>query len=449
MLSRKVQVLQETIRKLLGVETDRNLKNILDKTMPADIAQCMGAFDTAEQEKIIQCVSDLQKQAAVLCEMDVDVTKDLLVRVGVDRAVQILNFVSPDDAADIVKKLPEDFSEQVLNRLHPEEGQEVETLIQYRSESAGGIMSPEVFSLPEDLTVRDAIREVQESRNVETVFYLYIVNRAGCLVGILSLKKLLLVPPESLLKDVMQRDPVRVRIDEDQEEVAKIVARYNFLSVPVVDENNKLVGVVTVDDVLDVIRDEATEDILLMTGAEKEAMEEAPLWQSLRRRMPWLLMTLLGGVVASEVIAGFSSVLLKTTVLVGFIPVVLGLGGNVGLQTMTIVVRGLAIGRLSLADLGWVLFKELRVVLILGLLYGLLLAGFIALRYGYGTHIPVAIGMSIAGTMLLSVSIGALIPIVFGKMGIDPAVATGPIVITAFDILAMWLYFALAAFFLN
>lgn len=445
MLSRKIQVLHDTIRKMLNLETDRNLRNILEKSLPADIAAVMQHFDPAAQEKILNLISNHGKLTAMLCEMDVGLLRELLPRLGVDFSVSVLTEMSPDDAADIIGKLPDDFREQVLHPMRAEESQDVEELIRYKPESAGGIMSTEVFALQEEMTVGEAIQAVQSAEDVETVFYPYVVNSSGILVGVLSLKKLLLNKPNTLIKQVMDPDPIRVRVHEDQEEVARAVARYNFLSLPVVDENNKLVGIVTVDDVLDVLRDEATEDFLQMSGAEKEAMEQDSSLKALRSRMPWLFVSLLGGVIASEVIFHFSSIFLTAAVLVGFIPVMLSLSGNVAQQSLTIVVRGLTIGQLSLARIGWLLLKEMRIVLVIGICNGLLLALFVFWRYDTGQTVPVIIGSTIAVAMTISVMIGALLPILLEKIGGGAAAATSPLVRTITDFLTIVLYFSLAA----
>src|SRR3989338_8859684 len=356
MLSQKVQILHDTVRKMLNLKTDRNLQNILDKAKPEDIAYCLRHFDPIEQEKVIRTISSVQKEAEVISELDVDLVPNLLERLGLERTVEILANIYSDDSADILNALPADFRKEVLSRLKPEESQEVTELIRHKPESAGGIMSPEIFTLDENMTVAEAIAQVQEHREMETIFYPYVVNSEGLLVGVLSLKKLLLVSPQAQVKEVMDKDPVRVQVHEDQEEVARIVARYNYVSVPVVDESNRLVGVVTVDDVLDVMRDQATGDILLLAGAGKESIQEVPFWKNFKTRLPAIVLALVGGLIASEVIAKFSSTLLQTTVLVGFIPVVLSLSGNIGLQTMTIVVRGLAIGRLNFRSIGDVFF---------------------------------------------------------------------------------------------
>ncbi|MDO8527305.1 MAG: magnesium transporter [Deltaproteobacteria bacterium] len=448
MLSKKMQVLTETVKKLLHCHADENLKNILAKAHEADIAFCLAQLNVEEQVQVFALLQDAQKRAKVLSELQPDQVASFLQNLGAQKAADILNLVSPDDAADILEKLADTFSSEILLLLKKEEAAEVESLIRYRPDTAGGIMSPEVFSLPEDLTVAEAIEKIQQSRDVETVFYVYVVNPQGHLVGALSLKKLILAPPKTLLRDIIDKDPIRVRLGEDQEEVARIVSRYNFLSLPVVDEANKLVGVITVDDVIDVIKEEATEDILLMTGAEKEAMEKTGLKISLKKRMPWFLVTLVGGFMVSEVIDKFSSSLVRVSLLAGFIPLLLSMGGSMGTQSMVVVMSSLNSRRMNFVQVWSVVFKEFKLALIMGVFYGLVLALFIYLRYGEQPHLPLALGSVLVLTMILSVAMGTFIPLLFQKMGVDPAVATGPFVTTSINIFCMWIYLSIATHFI-
>ncbi|MDP2599918.1 MAG: magnesium transporter [Deltaproteobacteria bacterium] len=448
MITKKVQVLSETVKKLLHIHADENLKNILNKTHHADIAYVLSGMNVSEQTEVFSLLQS-EQMGTVLSELPLEKAEALLEALGAERSADILNHVSPDDAADILEHLPEELSSAILLRLKKEEAEEVEELIRHRPDTAGGIMSPEVFSLPEEITVAEAIAQLQKSRPVESVFYVYVVNPQGQLVGVLSLKKLILAGPQAALQDIMDKDPHRVRVDEDQEEVARTVSRYNYLSLPVVDASNKLVGVVTVDDVIDVIKEEATEDLLLMTGAGKEAAGKVTLFENLKKRMPWFFVTLIGGLIASEVIVRYTPFITKIGLLAGFIPLVLAMGGNIGTQSMTIVVSSLLGGRLSMREVWGAMFREFRLAIILGLSYGLLLAVFIGLRYGAGPFLPVAIGTALALSMIIAVAVGTLIPVLFQKVGIDPAVATGPFVGTLVNIFCMWAYFALAIYFIG
>jgi magnesium transporter len=252
-----------------------------------------------------------------------------------------------------------------------------------------------------------------------------------------------LVPPETQLKDIMATDVISVQTDMDQEEVARIVARYDFLAVPVVDGANRLVGIVTVDDVIDIIRKEATEDILKMAGAGEEFVETKSILKSTRIRLPWLFASCIGGIVAFFIIGRFEHSLMKFAYLAAFIPVIMGMGGNIGTQSSTIVVRGLATGRLSIQDIGPVVFKELAIGSILGLVYGLLIGSVAHFRYSM-VPLAVAVSLAVISSMSIAALVGSLVPMGFARINIDPAVATGPFVTTAIDILSVSFYFLIA-----
>jgi len=305
-------------------------------------------------------------------------------------------------------------------------------------------MVPDFIALKEDATAGQAIASLQkEHSDVEMPFYLYVVDEYGKLVGVSSLRQLVVVPPGTQLKEFMATDVVSVQTDMDQEEVARIVARYDILAVPVVDGTNRLVGIVTVDDVIDIIRKEATEDILKMAGAGEEFVETKSILKSTRIRLPWLFASCIGGIVAFFIIGKFEDSLLKFAYLAAFIPVIMGMGGNIGTQSSTIVVRGLATGRLSARDIWPVVLKELSIGVILGLVYGLLIGSVAQFRYSM-LMLALAVTLAVISSMSLAALVGSLVPMGFARVNIDPAVATGPLVTTAIDIISVSFYFLIA-----
>jgi magnesium transporter len=279
-------------------------------------------------------------------------------------------------------------------------------------------------------------------------FYLYAVDESGRLVGVSSLRQLVLVPPETPLKAFMTTDVFSVQTDMDQEEVAKVVARYDILAVPVVDESHRLVGIVTVDDVIDIFRAEATEDILKMAGVGEEFIETKSIYKSTRMRLPWLFASCFGGIVAFYVINHFEPSLTRFAYLAAFIPVIMGMGGNIGTQSSTIVVRGLATGRLMVRDLRKVVFKELVIGGMLGVFYGLLIGGVAQARYGR-LSFALAVSLAVLSSMAIAALVGSLVPMLFARLNIDPAVATGPFVTTAIDIISVFFYFQIATILLG
>ncbi|MDB9722370.1 magnesium transporter [Candidatus Marinimicrobia bacterium] len=288
-------------------------------------------------------------------------------------------------------------------------------------------------------------------KKLKWFFYLYTIDNEGALTGVISLRDLVTTPSDTMLKDIMTKKVQTVRPETDQEEVARIVSQYNFLAVPVIDSDEKLLGIVTVDDVVDVIREEATEDFLKMVGAgeDREILLKSS-WENARIRLPWLFASWIGGIIAAYIIGVFDDVLQNTLALAAFIPVIIGMGGNVGTQSSTMIVRGLATGRVGFENSSKILFKEIRVGLILGVLYGILLGLFAIVRFlDISPILGLVVGLSICASMLIAATIGSLVPLILDRFDIDPAVATGPFVTTAIDILGVALYFIIAGALFN
>jgi magnesium transporter len=280
------------------------------------------------------------------------------------------------------------------------------------------------------------------------VFYLYVTDEDNHLVGVLSLRQLLTVSPARLLKDIMIREVISVRTDVDQEEVAQLVARYNILGIPVVDDANRLVGLVTVDDVIDVMRQEATEDIYKMAGAsEEELLYGYKAFKIARLRLPWLVTNLFGGVITGYLMWRFKATLAEVIALITFIPVITGMGGNVGGQSATIVVRGFATGRIDMSTLRQVFFRELRVGMIMGAVCGLTI-GVVAFTWHHNPYLGLVVGMAMATAMTVAATMGVLATSFFKRIGIDPAIASSPFVQTANDITGLLIYFGTATLFL-
>jgi magnesium transporter len=389
-------------------------------------------------------IKDTEQKGMLLSELDEDTAVDIIEYLNVEDIVEIFENMPNDDVADLLGRLPEDMSQVILEKMKKDESEEVEDLLRYEDDTAGGIMVPDFIALSEDISAKDAIESLQkEHLEVEMPFYLYVIDEYGKLVGVSSLRQLVVVPPETPLKEFMTTDVYSVQTDMDQEEVAKIVARYDILAVPVVDESHTLVGIVTVDDVIDIFRREATEDILKMAGAGEEFVETKSIYKSTKIRFPWLSASFIGGIGAIYIIGHYEDTLLKIAYLAAFIPVIMGMGGNIGTQSSTIVVRGLATGRLNVRDFWSVILKELTIGLILGLLYGLLIG--VVAQFSYSIEsLAISVALAVICSMSLAALIGSLVPMSFAKINVDPAVATGPFVTTAIDIIAVFFYFLIA-----
>ncbi len=438
------KILVDSVKRLLRRGATSHLAKIVNKTHGADLSVLFRSLSLAQQHKLFGMITDVEQKGILFSELEEDIFQDLIEDMPIEAIVEILESMPADDVADIIGRLPEDRSQDILDKMKKAESEEVEDLLRYDDDTAGGIMVPDFIALKEDVTAREAIESLQkEHSDVEMAFYLYVVDEYGKLVGVSSLRQLVVVPPETPLKEFMSTDVFSVQTDMDQEEVARIVARYDILAVPVVDDSNRLVGVVTVDDVIDILRKEATEDILKMAGAGEEFVETKSIFKSTRIRLPWLFASCIGGIFAFFIIGKFESSILKYAYLAAFIPVIMGMGGNIGTQSSTIVVRGLATGRLNVRDIWSVVLKELSIGVILGLVYGALIGSVAQLRYSVEA-LAVSVALAVISSMSVAALVGSLVPMAFARINIDPAVATGPFVTTAIDIISVFFYFMIA-----
>ena len=439
------KILIDSIKRLLRRDATTHLSKIVNKTHAADLSVVFHSLSIPNQHKLFDMIEETEQKGALFSELDEDAFLALNEGIELDDVVEIFEHMPTDDVADLIGRLPDDMSDAFLERMKKKDSEEVEDLLRYGDDTAGGIMVPDFIALREDSTAKEAIESLQkEHLDVEMPFYLYAVDEYGKLVGVSSLRQLVVVPPESPLKDFMTTDVFSVQTSMDQEEVAKIVARYNILAVPVVNETNQLVGIVTVDDVIDIFREEATEDILKMAGVSgDEFVETQSVARSTRIRLPWLFASCIGGIIAFFIIGHFEGSLRKLAYLAAFIPVIMGMGGNIGTQTSTIVVRGLATGRLNIRDTWSVVFKELAIGFILGMVYGFLIGMVAQLRYST-IQVAISVGLAVISSMSVAALVGSLVPMGFARINVDPAVATGPFVTTAIDIISVYFYFEIA-----
>ena len=436
--------LVESVKRLLRRNARSHLRKIVNKTHAAELSVVFRSISLPDQRLLFEMIEDVEQKGFLFSQFDEDTFLDFIADMPMDHVVDIFEHMPTDDVADVIGKLPEDLSSTILDKMQKEGSEEVEGLLRYEDDTAGGIMVPDFIALREDTSARMAIESLQkEHSDVEMPFYLYVVDQYGFLVGVISLRQLVVVPPETPLRDFMTTDVVSVNTDMDQEEVAKIVARYDILAVPVVDEKKRLVGIVTVDDVIDIFRQEATEDFLKMAGAGEEFVETKSIFKSTRIRLPWLFASCIGGIIAFFVIGHFEKSLVKVAYLAAFIPVIMGMGGNIGTQSSTIVVRGLATGRIHVRDIWQVVLKELAIGLILGLVYGMLIATVAQMRFGT-LNFAFSVGLAVLCSMSVAALVGSMVPMLFGRINIDPAVATGPFVTTAIDIISVFFYFKIA-----
>jgi magnesium transporter len=445
------KLLLDMIRRLNHRNATDNLLKLITKTHPADTAWVFRHLSEIEREEVFNILAQTDQVGVFLSELDESVMVPLVQNLTPKFMADVISEMASDDAADIIEALPDEFAAEIRAQMEQEDREEVDELLQYHPESAGGLMSPDFMYLDEELSVGEAISKVQKrSEEKEMVFYLYITFGDGKLAGVVSLRELLTNPPHRQLKNIMRENVLSVATDTDQEEVAHVISQYNLLAVPVVDVNYRLVGIVTVDDIIDVMREEATEAFLQMAGAgkDREILLKSTS-ENVILRAPWLFASWLGGVLALFIIGSFEHELSQVLALASFIPIIMGMGGNIATQSSTIVVRGIATGRINMEEFKKIIFKEMKVGIILGILYG----GFLGILAFFGYAEPrllgLVVGLSIFISMAMAATIGTIIPLILKRFDIDAAIATGPFVTTAIDIIGVLAYFSIAKFFLN
>ncbi|MEW6320743.1 MAG: magnesium transporter [Acidobacteriota bacterium] len=449
-LQRRIDVVRDSVKRLLRIGATANLLNLLQKQHPADLAQVFGTLHENERTAVFSLLVERNARLAMeaLSEMGPESGAQLLTGRAADEIARLLQEIPSDDAAALIDYLPEELSAEVLDLMRRRESGQVESLLEYGEQTAGRIMNPAVFALNEDLTVGEAIAALQGSRDVEMVFYLYIVDARRHLVGVTSLRRLLLVSPETPLKRIMTPEVTSVRVDTDQEEVARQVASYNLLAVPVVDEENKLVGVITVDDVIDVMKDEATEDLYRLAGVSSDERIATPPFEALRKRMPWLGVNLVTAFVAASVVGLFETTIAKATALAVFMPIVAGMGGNAATQTLTVTVRGLALGELSFGNARKALFKEAAIGLGNGVALGVIAAG-VAWATKGDPMLGLLLGMAMVCNMLVATTAGTLVPLGLKALKVDPALASSVFITTFTDVVGFASFLGFATIFLR
>lgn len=431
---------------LLEQNRQDELKQLLQTLHPADLAEVLEELKDEQQTLILRLLSD-EAAADTLSEMEAEDQVSILESLGDERAGDILEEMSDDDVADLVGELSPEQAADLLNLMDAEGSADVRELLEFGPETAGGIMTTEYVALGADLTAQMAIDEMRRlAPGAETAYYVYVVNEHEKLLGVLSLRDLIVSPPERPIREIMRRSVQTVQVDEDQEEVARVVKKYNLLAVPVVDHYNVLRGIVTVDDVIDVLEDEATEDIYRAAGVGGEAAQDLAdgIWPAIRARLPWLVSLLFLEMVSGLVIDHFSGIITTFAVLSIFITTMSGEAGNAATQSLTVVVRGLATGEIDRSQIWAIVWRELRVGVVIGAACGVVLAVSAAM-WQRSVWIGLIAGSSIFFNMIIAKAAGAFFPVIIDRFGIDPAVASGPLITTVTDSTSMLIYFGIAS----
>lgn len=447
--------LTETIRVLLEERKFNTLRDILTTMKPYDIA---AIFEELQDEKTPILFRILPKELAAetFVEMD-DETQEFLIHGLSDSELkEVVDELFVDDAVDLIEEMPANVVKRILRQADKDMRKQINELLKYPEDSAGSIMTTEFIVLRPDMTAEMAIKRIRRTGvDKETIYTCYVTDNNNKLIGISTVKDLLLADDDDPVKDLMEENVISVNTLDDQEQVAQMFSNYNFLALPVVDNENRLVGIVTIDDAIDVIQEEATEDIEKMAAvlpSDKPYMKTS-VWGIYRKRIPWLLVLMLSATFTSTIISSFEGALASVIVLSSFIPMITGSGGNAGSQASVSVIRALSLGEIEFKSMFKVLWKELRVSILCGAT--LAAANFIKLMIfdlngnPNAFMIALVVSLTLLGTIMMSKLVGSSLPLLASKIGFDPAVMANPLISTVCDSLSLLIYFGIATTILN
>ncbi len=440
----------ERIIELISEGDEPALRQELNELHPADLAE---VFQEVSPDERSRCFSllDVETAGDLLDELDVSLQTELFSQLSLDQVLEILELMPNDAVVDLLLGvLPVEQAKKIIKKLPAKESEELMELLKYPENTAGGIMTTEFLKLISDMTVEQTIQYLRMRAGAENIsfYYLYVVNRSDELVGVVGLRELITSPPYINIEEIMNTDVITVNVNDDQEEVANLMQRYDFLLLPAIDDQKKLKGVITWDDAQDVIEEEVTEDIYHSSGIhvqediDVDEILKGKLNTEIQARLPWLFLTMIAGFGAVAVGKLFDKTIDALPIMAIFLPLVIGLGGNTGIQSVTIIVRALYTGHVSSSEAFKYIVREFNAGIIIGLIFGIFVflgALLFIDRYEYA----LVVGISLLLTICLGAAIGTMVPFVLKRVNLDPAVASGPIITTGIDILGIAVYFAL------
>lgn len=438
----------ERIREIIDDENIQQLKEVLDTYHSADLADIFPEFKPEER---LLCFKNLDedKAADMIEYLSPQLQVELLGDIDEETASRIISKLPHDSAADVLGDMADIDSETYLDKLPDKFSAEVRELLTYNEDTAGGIMNPVVMTVNVDMTVEEVLSSIRiqaEQDNVE-LYYVYVVDRQNHLLGVISLRRLLTAPIHQKVEDIMITDIVRLHVDDYQDYIADIFMKYQYNALPVVDLYNRLKGMITWDDVQDIVEEETTEEIYTSSGISTDVVDEdeilsGNIFKAIRARTPWLFITLIGEFIAVHVGNHFSATLHAVPIIAIFMPLLAGLGGNIGTQSITLMVRGFSTGQVTLSSAFRHIFREMFVGLFIGAFFGVLVA-LVTWGWRANVYLGVVVGLAMMINMTLATIIGTFTPFALKSLKIDPAVASGPMIATTIDIMGLTIYFTL------
>jgi magnesium transporter len=422
------------------------LKELLTGMNTVDIAEI---FEELDREKIIRLFRILPKAIAsdVFAYVDSD-QQQIIIEALTDTEIgEIMNKLFVDDAVDFIEEMPANVVKRALQNVQPEKRKLINNILQYPDDSAGSLMTTEYVDLREDYTVREAFDSIRNTGlNKETIYTCYVIRRDRLLVGVVTAKKLMLARPQDRIGDIMNTNPVFAYTTDDQEAIADQFQKYGFLAMPVVDKEQRLVGIITVDDIVEVIVEESTEDMEKMSALapSDEPYIKTGILRLAKNRILWLLVLMLSATITGSIISSFEAGLTLIPVLMAFIPMLMNTGGNAGSQASTLIIRGIALGEINLRDIVRVMWREIRVGVLCGIGLGLINFIRVYLMHGRSLFLALTVTMSLFCTVIMAKTVGSVLPIVAKRLGIDPAIMAAPLITTIVDAVSLIIYFSIA-----
>lgn len=439
----------EEIEQLVAAGNLPEVQKQVARVHPADIAVLLDELEAETAVTVFELLP-IEIASEVLDETGGQVRQELVERVDDERLADLLDELPMDDAAEFLEDLPDEISDRLMDLMEPEEAAEVQELLAYEEDSAGRLMTRDVAALRRQWTVSETFDYLRSLQDAETLHYLYVVDRDNKLIGVVPLRTLILSQPEQTIEAIMQRDVFSVSAMADQEELAELMTRYDFFVMPVVDANNELLGVVTVDDVLDVFEEEVTEDIQRLGGSEPldQPYFAVSVFQIVRKRIGWLLLLFVASTLSGEVIRFFQNELDLVVALGFFITLITGTGGNAGSQTVATIIRAITLDEVRLSNLTAAWRREVSVGLLLGLAMGVVGIGR-ALLWDTGFEVALVVAFTLPIVVIWSTTVATVIPVLADRFRIDPTVISGPMIATIVDATGLLIYFSLAKFILG
>jgi len=437
----KMDEVLEKIRAELSEGNWDEVTSLLESLRRSDQADIFSDLQPEQQQEILPLLNP-ENSADIFEELEDEDVFEIANRMEIDRLVEIVDEMEPDEAADLLGDISTEQAEEVLQRI--DESDEVRYLLEHPDETAGGVMTALDVHIQQDMTVDEAIWHLRHLSPIsENIYYLFVQDEEDHLVGVVSLRDLVIAKPGTIIRGIMDQDPISIQVAADQEEAARLMQRYDLLALPVVDDVGKLVGMITYDDLLDVLEDEATEDIYRLGGIPKEQPADVPLFAAMKTRLPWLVLNLVTALISAAVLSLFENTIAQVAVLAAFFPIVAGVSGSAATQTLTVTVRGLALGDIAPKEGLRTLVRELLLGLVNGISIGLLVA-VIALIWKGTPLLGLVVGASTMLNMLCAGIAGVIVPLLMQRLKFDPALASPILVTTTTDTLGYFFYLGLA-----